>query len=301
MQISLVRYAYLSIGAAIITIILKLTAYWITNSVGLLSDALEAGVNLLAALIVLGAIRVVEKPPDADHEYGHDKAGYLSSGIEGILILLAALTIIIASFRRLLDPQPIEQPGIGLMIALLASAINLLVARTLIRVGKGRDSIILEADGQHLMTDVWTSIGVVLGVSAAVITGVTRIDPLIAILVGAKIGWEGARIVLKSLRGLMDTSIEQQERDVLTELLDRHEVEQGIQWHALRTRQAGARRFVSVHLLVPGDLSVQQAHDLSEQLEAEIRSLIPNSSVFTHIEPVEDPLSAEDITLDRLY
>jgi len=300
MQTSLVRYAYLSIGAAIITIILKFSAYWITDSVGLLSDAIEACVNLMAALIVFGAIRVVEKPPDADHEYGHDKAGYFSSGIEGVLIMVASLSIIFASFRRLLDPQPIEQPGIGLAIALLAAAINFLVARTLVKVGKGRDSIILEADGQHLMTDVWTSIGVVLGVSATVLTGITRIDPLIAILVGAKIGWEGIRIVLKSSRGLMDTSIDQRERDVLKKLLDRYQQEQGIQWHALRTRQAGARRFVSVHLLVPGDLSVQQAHDLSEQLEAEIRSVIPNSSVFSHIEPVEDPVSADDMTLDRL-
>lgn len=299
MNTSLVRYAYLSIGAAILTILLKFSAYWITDSVGLLSDAIEACVNLMAAIIVLAAIRLVEKPPDEDHEYGHDKAGYFSSGIEGVLILAASLSIIIASVRRLLEPQPIEQPGVGLAIALLASTINFLVARTLVKVGKSNESIILEADGQHLMTDVWTSIGVVLGVSAAVLTGITRIDPIIAILLGVKIGWDGLRIVLRSSRGLMDTSIDQHERDVLKKLLERYQQEQGIQWHALRTRQAGARRFVSVHLLVPGNLPVKQAHDLSEQLEAEIRSLIPNSSVFTHIEPVEDPLSVEDMTLDR--
>lgn len=285
---SLVKYAWLSIGAALATILLKTAAFFITGSVGLLSDALESVVNLLAALVAFFTLRIVEQPPDEEHEFGHDKAGYFSSGIEGTLIVVAAVGIVFTGGRRLLNPQPVEQIGLGLIIALIASAINLVVGQIQIRVGKKRESITLEADGHHLMSDVWTSVGVVVGVAAAAITGLVWLDPLIAILVGLKIGWEGLRILWRSASGLMDTAIAPEERTTIEAILARYHDEAGLEWHALRTRQSGARRFVSVHILVPGDWSVQHSHGLADQIESEIVAAIPNASVITHVEPHGD-------------
>jgi cation diffusion facilitator family transporter len=295
---SLTKFAWLSIGAAVVTIFMKLAAYWVTGSVGLLSDALEGGVNLIAATVALVTLKIVEQPPDDMHAYGHDKAEYFSSGIEGTLIIVAAASIAYTSIQRLLSPQPLEQPGLGLTLAVLASVINLVVGQILIRTGKKHDSITLEADGQHLMSDVWTSAGVVIGVTAAVLTGLTWLDPVIALVVGLKIGWEGIRIFRRSTMGLMDSAIAPQERDQIETILNRYEQE-GIQWHAMRTRQAGARRFISVHILMPGTWTVQRAHNLSERLEAEIREVVPHVSVFTHIEPDDDPAALNDLALDR--
>jgi cation diffusion facilitator family transporter len=295
---SLTKFAWLSIGTAVVTIFMKLAAYWVTGSVGLLSDALEGGVNLIAATVALVTLKIVEQPPDDMHAYGHDKAEYFSSGIEGTLIIVAAASIAYTSIQRLLSPQPLEQPGLGLTLAVLASVINLVVGQILIRTGKKHDSITLEADGQHLMSDVWTSAGVVIGVTAAVLTGLTWLDPVIALVVGLKIGWEGIRIFRRSTMGLMDSAIAPQERDQIETILNRYEQE-GIQWHAMRTRQAGARRFISVHILMPGTWTVQRAHNLSERLEAEIREVVPHVSVFTHIEPDDDPAALNDIALDR--
>jgi cation diffusion facilitator family transporter len=295
---SLTKFAWLSIGAAIVTIFMKLAAYWVTGSVGLLSDALEGGVNLIAATVALITLKIVEQPPDDMHAYGHDKAEYFSSGIEGTLIIVAAASIAYTSIQRLLSPQPLEQPGLGLTLAMLASVINLVVGQILIRTGKKHDSITLEADGQHLMSDVWTSVGVVIGVTAAVLTGLTWLDPIIALVVGLKIGWEGIRIFRRSTMGLMDSAIAPQERDQIETILNRYQLE-GIQWHAMRTRQAGARRFISVHILMPGTWTVQRAHNLSERLEAEIREVVPYVSIFTHIEPDDDPAALNDLALDR--
>ncbi len=288
----------MSVGAAVVTIFMKLAAYWITGSVGLLSDALEGGVNLIAATVALVTLKIVERPPDDMHAYGHDKAEYFSSGIEGTLIVVAAGSIIYTSVQRLLAPQPLEQPGLGLTLAVLASVINLVIGQILIRTGKKHDSITLEADGHHLMSDVWTSVGVVIGVTAAVLTGLTWLDPVIALLVGLKIGWEGIRIFRRSTMGLMDSAIAPREQDQIETILNRYHQE-GIQWHAMRTRQAGARRFISVHILVPGAWTVQQAHNLSERLEAEIRAVAPYISIFTHIEPKDDPAALNDLALDR--
>jgi cation diffusion facilitator family transporter len=293
MRPSLTKYAWLSIGAALITIGIKFAAYLATDSVGLLSDALEGIVNLVAALVVLITLKVVEQPPDEIHQYGHDKAEYFSSGIEGTLIIVASLTILFTSLQRLLNPQPLEQVGLGLILALIASGINLFVGQLLIRTGKKHESITLEADGMHLMSDVWTSVGVVLGVAIAWLTGLEWLDPIIAILVGLKIGWEGMMIFRRSSQGLMDTAIDPQERIIIETVLNKY-CTAGIEWHALRTRQSGARRFASVHILVAGEWTIQEGHDLAENIENDIKSQINHCTVFTHVEPIEDPRALGD-------
>ncbi len=290
---SLIKYAWLSIATAVFTISLKLAAYFLTGSVGLFSDALEGFVNLAAAIVVFITLKIVEKPPDDEHEYGHDKAEYFSSGIEGTLIVVAALSILYTSIERLLNPQPLQQVGLGLALALAASAINLGVGQLLIRAGKQHDSITLEADGKHLMSDVWTSVGVVVGILIAVWSGFERIDPLIGILVGLKIGWEGIRIFRRSAGGLMDIAIVPDERASVEYILNSYAAE-GVTWHALKTRQAGSRRFINVHLLVPGAWRVQEAHDMAETIVTEIQTKINYATVITHIEPFEDPKSFDD-------
>jgi cation diffusion facilitator family transporter len=299
MRPSLTKFAWLAIGAAILTIGIKFIAYLVTGSVGLLSDALEGFVNLIAAIVVLVTLKIVEQPPDISHPYGHDKAEYFSSGIEGTLIVVASLTILITSVQRLLNPQPLEQIGLGLVLALIASGINFFVGQLLIRTGKKHDSITLEADGKHLMSDVWTSVGVVIGIAIAGFTGLEWLDPIVAMLVGLKIGWEGILIFRRSSQGLMDTAIMPQEREVVEAILAQYCVG-GTEWHALRTRQSGARRFISFHILVPGDWTIQQGHDLAEQIEADIRNQIKHCTVFTHVEPIEDPRAFIDQTLIRL-
>ncbi|MFN2107939.1 MAG: cation diffusion facilitator family transporter [Candidatus Promineifilaceae bacterium] len=297
---SLTRYAWLSVGAAVVTIALKMSAYLLTGSMGLLSDALEGFINLAAATVVLVTLRIVERPPDETHQYGHDKAEYFSSGIEGTLILIASAAILVTSTQRLLNPQPIEQAGIGLALAIVASIINLVVGQIVLRAGKRYDSITLEADGQHLMSDVWSSAAVVLGVSAAVLTGFERLDPIIAILIGVKIGWEGVKIFRRSIAGLMDSPIAEEERGQVEAILEAH-AGSGIRWHALRSRQAGGRRFISVHILVPPEWTVQQAHDLSEELETEVAQAINRATLFTHFEPQGDPSAEQDLALDREF
>lgn len=299
MRPSLTKYAWLSVGAAIVTIGIKFAAYFVTGSVGLLSDALEGIVNLIAAIIVLITLKIVEQPPDEIHQYGHDKAEYFSSGIEGTLIIIASLSILFTSVQRLLNPQPLEQVGLGLMLAILASGINLGVGKLLIRTGKKHDSIALEADGQHLMSDVWTSVGVVIGISIAFLTGLEWLDPVIAILVGLKIGWAGIQIFRRSSGGLMDTAISTKEKAAVEAVLQAH-CQNGIEWHALRTRQAGVRRFISVHILVPGNWTIQEGHDLAEQIETDIRSQFNQCSIFTHVEPIEDPRAFIDQSLVRV-
>src|SRR6185503_18690102 len=291
---SLRRYATISIVAALATIALKGGAYLITGSVGLLSDALESLVNLAAAIVALLALSAAARPEDEDHRYGHSKAEYFSSSFEGGLIMLAAASIIYAAVRRLLSPQPIEQITVGVGIAAAASVINLLVARNLFRAGRLYQSITLEADAHHLMSDVWTSLGVILGVSAAAITGWHRLDPIIAIAVALNIVRTGVSILRRSLMGLLDTAIPE---DLLRKISDifSHHAAAGVRFHALRTRQAGAWRFIDFHVLVPGHWSVQRGHDLLEQIEEEVRGAVPNSSVFTHLEPIEDPASFADV------
>jgi cation diffusion facilitator family transporter len=291
-------FAWLSIAAALATIGLKTLAWWLTGSVGLLSDALESGVNLGAAVMALAILRVVALPPDEEHAYGHGKAEYFSSGVEGTLITLAAGAIIVTAVQRLLVPRPLERVGLGLLVAGVAAAINLVVSLFLRNVGRKHRSITLEADAQHLLTDVWTTVGVVAGVSAASWTGWQPLDPLVALAVAVNIAWSGVRLVQRSMLGLMDTAVPARELQAVRDVLDRFALE-GVRYHALRTRQAGARTFVSFHVQVPGTWTVQRGHDLLEAMEDAVRRTLPGVTVFTHIEPMEDPASFEDETLDR--
>jgi cation diffusion facilitator family transporter len=297
-SLKLTRFIWLSIVAAVLTIALKATAYFLTGSVGLLSDALESVVNLVAALMALAMLTVAARPPDEMHAYGHGKAEYFSSGVEGALILLAAVSIVWTAVPRLIAPQPLEQVGIGLGVSVLASALNFGVARILRHAGRTYRSITLEADAQHLMTDVWTSAGVVIGIGAVALSGWERLDPLIALLVAANIVWTGVQLLRRSVLGLLDTALPAAEQDAVKQVLDEYR-RQGIDYHALRTRQAGARTFLSVHVLVPGHWTVQRGHQFLEELEAAIRAAVPGVHVFTHLEPLDDPAAWQDIALDR--
>lgn len=294
----LTRFAWLSIAAAVLTIALKTAAYLLTGSVGLLSDALESLVNLAGAIIALTVLTVAARPPDDDHAYGHSKAEYFSSVAEGTLILVAAASIAVAATGRLISPRPLEQIGIGLAISAVAALVNLAVGLLLLRTGKRHNSITLEANAHHLLTDVWTSVGVLVGVGMVALTGWQRLDPIVAYVVAANIVWTGVRIVRRSVAGLMDVSLPVEEQRALQNTLDQY-AKSGVQYHALRTRQAGARRFVTVHVLVPGDWTVQRGHQLLERMEADIGRVVPNVSVLTHLESLDDPASWEDIALDR--
>ena len=293
------RYAWLSVAAAVATIGLKALAWWLTGSVGLLSDALESVVNLAAALLALSMLRLAASPPDADHPYGFSKAEYFSAGIEGALIVLAAAGIVWAALPRLIAPQALDMPFAGLTLTVVASGINFAVAKVLLRAGREHHSITLEADGRHLLTDVWTSAGVIVGVALVFVTGWLRLDPLVAIAVALHILWTGFGLVRRSVRGLLDPAISAEDQQEVAKLIAEYSRRYGVSFHALRTRQAGARRFVSFHLLVPDAWTVAQAHQLSEEIEARMRSMVPNAAIFTHIEPISDPASYDDQELDR--
>jgi cation diffusion facilitator family transporter len=295
---ALTRFAWLSIAAAILTIGLKAIAYQLTGSVGLLSDALESFVNLAGALMALAMLTLAARPADEDHLYGHSKAEYFSSGAEGMLIFVAAVSIGIAAVQRLIAPKPLEQIGFGIGVSLVASFINLGVALVLRRAGILNDSITLKANAQHLMTDVWTSAGVLVGVGAVALTGWERLDPIVALVVAGNIVWSGFQIVRISVLGLMDTALPVEEQITLQKVLEQH-LQTGVQYHALRTRQSGARRFISLHVLVPGVWTVQRGHQLLEGIEADIRHALPTAAVFTHLESLDDPASWDDMALDR--
>ena len=293
------RFAWISVCAAVATIGLKTLAWWLTGSVGLLSDAMESVVNLAAALLALSMLRLAASPPDAEHHYGFSKAEYFSAGIEGALIVLAAGAILATALPRLFHPQALDAPFLGLGITLVATGINFATARVLMRAGREHHSITLEADGRHLMTDVWTSAGVFAGVGLVFITGWLVLDPLIALAVGVHIIWIGLGLVRRSVSGLLDAAIPPADLGEINKLFAEYSRRYGVSFHALRTRQAGARRFVTFHLLVPDAWSVKRAHQLSEELESRIRSLVPQASLLTHIEPISDPSSYEDQNLDR--
>ena len=296
---SLERYAWLSVAAALATIALKTVAWWLTGSVALLSDALESLVNLAAALLALSMLRVAAAPPDAGHPYGHSKAEYFSAGIEGALIVLAAGGIVFAAVPRLIAPAPLDTPLLGLALTFAATLINFGAGLALLRAGRRHHSITLEADGRHLMTDVWTSAGVIVGVALVLATGWLRLDPLVALAVAAHIVWVGIGLVRRSVAGLMDAAIAPGDQAEVTKLFAEYAKRYGVTFHALRTRQSGARRFISFHLLVPDEWPVVRAHRLSEEIEERIRMLVPNAGVFVHIEPISDPSSYDDQDLDR--
>ncbi len=295
---SLTRFAWLSIAAAIVTILLKTWAWHVTGSVGLLSDALESIVNLIGGVMALAMLTIAQRPADEDHAFGHGKAEYFSSGVEGSLILVAAASIGLASVERLMNPQPLEQPGLGLAVALVASAVNLSVALVLRRVGRERRSITLEANAQHLLTDVWTSAGVLAGVGLVVLTGWNRLDPIVGLLVAANIVWTGTGIVRRSVAGLMDAALPAADLLEVKKILEGYRTDD-VEFHALWTRQSGSRKFVSFHVLVPGEWTVRRGHELLEDIERAIAAMLPDTSVFTHLEALEDPASWEDDRLDR--
>lgn len=290
---NLTRYAWLSIAAACVTILLKFGAYWLTDSVGLLSDAAESVVNLVAAIVALVALTIAARPPDAGHHFGHTKAEYFSAVVEGVMILLAALYIIVTAVLRFIEPVPLANVGIGLAVSMVAAAVNGGVALVLLRAGRRHRSITLEADGKHLLTDVWTSLGVLVGVGLVVATGWLRLDPVVALLVGINIIWTGWRLIRMSVGGLLDRALDDRAQALIDEVLEdfRSDV---VRFHAVRSREAGHRSFLSMHVLVPGSWSVGQAHDLVEEIEDRMRAVLEHLEVSAHIEPIEDPRSYEE-------
>jgi cation diffusion facilitator family transporter len=284
---NLSRYAWLSIFAAVTTIGLKTAAYYFTGSVGLLSDAMESLINLAAAIIALWMLKIAATPADEEHAFGHDKAEYFSSGIEGTLIFLAALSIGYAAVQRLFAPQPLEQLGIGLIVSAAATVVNLVVGQILVRAGKTHHSLVLEADGHHLMTDVWTSVGVIIGVGLVQLTGWLRLDPVVAILVAVNITWTGYSLIKRSVLGLMDTAVAPEIQGVAKEILEKHVARQGITYQNFRSRQSGVKKFFYVDIQFPNDWTIEKVHGLADAMEVEIHEKIPNSTVFTHLEPLE--------------
>lgn len=291
-------YAILSLAAALTTIALKLGAYALTGSIGLLSDAIESFINLVAAVVAIWALTVSVRPPDAEHEFGHTKAEYFASAAEGLMILVAALAIGVTAWNRLFQPRELQQVWTGLAISVLASIVNGVTAMILLRAGRRLRSIALHADAHHLMTDVWTTAGVLIGVSLVKLTGWLILDPLVALLVAANIVWTGVRLLMQTGHGVMDTVIPQPDHNEIEKILSGYKG-QGVEFHELRSRVAGRHRFVSVHVLVPGSWTVQHGHELCEELELRIMAALPDTTVFTHLEPVEDKLSWADLGLRR--
>lgn len=290
---NLTRFAWLSIGVAVFTIALKSIAYFLTGSVGLLSDALESFVNLAGGLMALGMLTIAARPADENHTYGHNKAEYFSSGVEGTLILIAAILIMYTAIERIISPKELEQVGIGLIVSVIASLANLAAALLLKKAGKQYNSISLTANSHHLMTDVWTSAGVVIAVGAVAITGWQILDPIIAILVAANIIWTGFGIIRSSISGLMDSSIPEEELNKIQEILGNIK-EKEVQFHALRTRQSGPLKIISIHVLVPGSWTVNRGHKFITGIENDIRTTLTGSEVFTHLESLTDPTSMDD-------
>ena len=292
------RFAWLSIGVAILTIALKAAAYLLTGSVGLLSDALESFVNLAGAVMALAMLSIASRPEDESHHFGHSKAEYFSSGMEGGFIIIAAVGIAYTAIERLINPQPLEQLGLGLAVSVAAGLVNLGAALIIGSNGKKYNSITLRANAKHLMTDVWTSAGVLVGVGLVAVTGWQPLDSLVAIAVAINIVWSGVGIVKHSVSGLMDSVLPEDELGLIRKKIEEI-LPEDVTYHALMTRQAGARRFVSFHVLVPGEWTVEHGHVLLEKLEVQVTQLLPNMVVFTHIEPLDDPASWKDQTLDH--
>ncbi len=298
LQGRLTRLLWLSIGAALLTIGLKTAAWLLTDSVGLLSDAAESIVNLVAATVALATLHWASQPPDPHHPYGHEKAEYFSAGLEGGMILLAAVSIAWFALERLLHPAALQDVAVGLAVSAVASLVNLGVGVQLVRAGRRHRSIVLEADGRHLLTDVWTSGGVIVGVALVAATGIERLDPLIALAVAANIVFTGVGLIRRSIDGLMDRSLPSEAQLAIDDVIQGYAAGD-VAFHALRTRQAGRRSFISLHVLVPGSWSVHAGHTLVERLERDLREAVPGATVFTHLEPIDDPESFADTSLVR--
>jgi len=290
---ALARYAWISIGASILTILLKSLAYLLTNSVGFLSDAVESIVNLVAGFMALAMLTVAARPADEIHAYGHSKAEYFSSTTEGILILVAAGGIITTAVRRFLAPQPLEQLGIGVALSVVASLVNFFAARILLKTGKRENSITLEADAHHLMTDVWTSLGVITGMAIVALTGWQTIDPIVAVLVGLNIIWTAYQLLRRSVAGLMDASLPVKEQKIIMDVMEKFRGK-GVVFHSLRTRQSAAQRFLSVHMRAPGTWTLHEAHHVAEDFEHAVRDELPDAVILTDIEPADENALKKD-------
>lgn len=290
----LTRFAWLSLAAALTTIIMKSVAYLMTGSISLLSDAVESVVNLLGALMALSMLTIAARPPDNNHAFGHSKAEYFSSSMEGVLILGAAAVISYTAIDRIIHPQALDQMSVGLMVSTGASVVNFIVARILMRAGKKYNSITLEADSQHLMTDVWTSVGVIGGLVVVAATGWLLLDPIMALLMAVNIVWTGINLVRRSVDGLMDVALPRSEQIIVEMVMEKYHAK-NVEFHALRTRQAASRRFLSVHMLVPGDWTVHDAHHIAEDFEDDIRTELGDAIILTHLEPIDDEKSIYDI------
>ncbi|MGY0559692.1 cation diffusion facilitator family transporter [Luteimonas sp. A277] len=291
------KYAWLAIGTAVVTVLLKGSAWAITGSVGLLSDAAESMVNLVAAIAALVALTVAARPADDNHHFGHTKAEYFSAALEGVMVFIAAASIIYLGIDRLVNPRPLESIGIGMVISLVAALLNGVVGRILIKVGTRHRSVTLRADGRHLMTDVYTSVGVVLGLLLVWLTGWEWLDPVVAILVGVNILVTGYRLISESAAGLMDVSLSPEDNARILAILEVHTEKGRIEFHAVRTRESAARQFMEMHMLVPGDWTVLRGHDAMEDLIEKIVAEFPAMRVTGHLEPISDPRSYEDISL----
>lgn len=287
----LVRLMLLSVAAAVVTIVLKVTAAVITGSVGFLSDAMESGVNLVAALVGLWAVRLAARPPDLGHHFGHGKAEYISAAVEGALIFVAAGAILWTSTLRLLDPIPLEQPGLGLVLSTLAALVNLVVGTVLVRVGRQERSIALQADGRHLLTDVLTSAGVLVGIALVAVFDWYVLDPIVALLVGVNILYTGYGLLRRSVTGLLDASIPPADMEQVEAVLAEFKAREPVDFHALRSRESGRQRFVYMHLLVPDQWTVKRGHDLADEILVSVDAVLPGAHTFVHMEPIGDPSS----------
>lgn len=291
MERTLTRYMLVSLAAAIATIVLKVLAAVITGSVGFLSDAMESAVNLVAAAVALWALRIAAQPPDAVHQFGHGKAEYLSAAAEGGMVFVAATLIVWTSIQRLIDPSPLERPGVGLVLSTAAALINLAVGVALLRAGRRHRSITLVADGKHLLTDVATSAGVLVGIALVAIFGWDVLDPIVALLVGVNILFTGWKLLRRSVSGILDAALSEADRAEIDAILDRYRRDDGIEFHALRTRESGRQRFIYMHVLVPDEWTVKRGHDVAERLKDDLAGVLPGVTTFAHVEPRDDPAS----------
>lgn len=283
----LLRFLWLSLATAVLTVLLKGVAALVTGSIGLLSDALESTVNLVAAIVAIWALRLSAKPADHNHDFGHGKAEYLSSLVEGALILVAAGAIIVSSVDRLIHPQPVETLGIGLLLSLVASLANLAVGLVLIRQGRRHRSITLEADGHHLLTDVWTSVGVLVGMGLLWLTGWSWIDPVVAIAVGINIVFTGVQLLRRSTVGLLDAALPPEDAETVRAAIAAALPEgERVEVAEVRTRESGRQRFVQATLVVPGTWTVQRGHGLADDVEASVAAALPATVTVVHIEPL---------------
>lgn len=293
---SIASIVWFSIIASILTISIKSLAYYFTGSVGFLSDAMESFINLAAGIVAFAMLTIASRPPDKEHPFGHDKAEYFSSLIEGVLIVLAALGIIYTAVNRIYNPQPLEELNIGMALSIFATLINFVTARILMYYSKKHNSITLEADSHHLMADVWTTIGIILGILLVKITDWQILDPVMAIIVAISIIYTGAKLIIRSSNGLMDKKLDDKELIIIKQILERYKVI-GFDYHALYTRQAASKKFITFHLLIPDDLSINKAHEYSKIIEREITIEFPNTDILIHLEPLNDPDSLDDLLL----